>query len=68
MGFKQFYLQENYKLKGKTSEDNGHTHTYVVDEDGNGETSSDGKGPHIHKIDKYKVVKEVDHIHILEKE
>jgi len=68
MGFKQFYLQENYKSKGSTSEENGHAHTYVVDEDGNGETSSDGKGPHIHKIKGHKLSEAEGHTHTLEKE
>jgi len=68
MGFKKFYLQEKLKSEGSTSEENGHTHTYAVDEDGNGETSSDGKGPHIHKIKDWILDKQEDHIHTLEKD
>ena len=51
--------------KGTTSEDQGHKHSYEIDEDGNGETSY--VNDHFHKIVNFKVKKEDGHVHLLDK-
>jgi len=56
----------HHKLKGTTSKDGGHNHTYTVNDNGNGKTSVDGKYPHHHNVKDWKVKQVNNHIHRLE--
>lgn len=56
--------EEGFKLKGETSTDNEHNHSYSVDEDGNGDT--DKINEHSHTIEDFQVKEYEDHTHDLE--
>ena len=57
------------KIKGETSKDDGHIHTYSVDQQGNGKTDyrKHGNNVHGHKIKKWKVQFEDGHSHEIKK-
>jgi len=62
MKFKEYFTEQ---MQGKTSINKEHSHTYKVDDDGNGWTSEDKD--HKHEIKKYKVSNVKDHIHTIKK-
>lgn len=66
MGFSNFYKDYIYDKSGTTSIDHGHSHTYSLDEYGNGRTSdTDG---HTHEIVTWLVNPAGDgHIHTLQR-
>lgn len=57
-------LIENFKSKGITSTDNGHSHKYNVNDKDNGRT--DNSDNHFHMIKNFQVQKQSGHIHTLE--
>lgn len=55
-------------LVGMTSTDDDHRHSYVVDDDGNGKTTStmpDSEEDHEHQIQDWKVLEADDHVHTI---
>lgn len=57
--------ENGFMSKGETSKNDGHSHKYDMDDEGNGET--DNVGDHAHSIEKFKVMEENDHTHMLQK-
>jgi hypothetical protein len=58
-------VKKTKKRSGRTSNVQGHTHSYRLDKNGNGETSRDGQ--HVHSIRNWIVGRagKAQHIHIL---
>jgi len=63
-GYQTIFETLHHKLKGTTSKDDGHTHTYIVNDQGNGKTSHDGN--HHHDVKDWKVNQANNHKHRLE--
>lgn len=54
-GTEEYPRQQEAISAGRTSNDAGHSHEALVDDSGNGRTSTDGADPHSHDIRSFRV-------------